>query len=82
MAKKAAKASKKAPKKAPAEEIYLDPAQDKALNLVDKSAKVRAALEQEVGMAVSKAVRKVMKDNKIDLTLVQAGLLSEIWFGE
>jgi len=82
MAKKTAKSSKKAPKNPPAEEILLTPAQDKALKLVDKSAKTRVALEQEVGEAVSKAVRKVMKDNKIALTLAEACVLAEIWFGD
>lgn len=82
MAKKTAKSSKKATKKAPAEQIYLDPTQDKAVTLVEKSAKIRAELEEAVGLAASKAVRKVMKDHKINLTPAQADVLTAIWFGE
>jgi len=81
-AKKTAKATKKTTKQAPAEQIYLDPPQDKAVRLVDKSAKVRAELEQAVTAAAAKAVRKVMKDHEISLTAAQADLLTAIWFGD
>lgn len=64
------------------EEIILDPIQDKALRLVDKSAKVRAELELAVTQAAVKAVRKFMKQHKIDLTPAQAVVLTSIWFGE
>ena len=64
------------------EEIILDLIQDKALRLVDKSAKVRAELEQAVSQAAARAVRKCMKDHKIDLTPAQATVLTSIWFRE
>jgi 16S rRNA G966 N2-methylase RsmD len=81
-AKKAAPATKKTAKQAPAEQVYLDPPQDKALRLVDKSAKVRAELEQAVTAAAAKAVRKLMKDHNIPLTPAQADLLTAIWFSD
>jgi hypothetical protein len=64
------------------EQIALSPAQDKALKMVDKSAKVRAELEEAVSLAITKAVRKCMKDNKIELTLPEVSVLASIWFGE
>jgi hypothetical protein len=85
MAKKSAakesKATKKSTKKAAAE-IVLDPCQDKALRLVDKSAKVRGELEQAVTEAASKVVRKVMKAHDINLTPAQADMLTTIWFAD
>jgi len=84
MAKKRA-AAKRAPstkRKARKEEIVLDPIQDKALKMVDKSAKLRAELERTVTMAAIKAVKKVMKDHGISLTMAQAMVLTSIWFGE
>jgi hypothetical protein len=81
-AKESAKSTKKASKQAPAEQIYLDPPQDKAVRLVDKSAKVRSELEQAVTLAAAKAVRKVMKDHDILLTSAQADVLTTIWFAD
>ena len=64
------------------EELVLAPGQDKSLKLVEKSAKVRAELEGAVTLAITKAVRKCMKDNKIELTLPEASMLAAIWFGD
>jgi hypothetical protein len=80
--KRAAKETKKGAKSAREEQIILDPDQDKALRLVDKSAKIRAELEGAVSLAAAKAVRKVMKDHGISLTPAQTTLLTSIWFGE
>jgi len=76
------KAPKKGKKQPPVEQIDLDPPQDKAVRLVDKSARVRAELEQAVTAAAAKAVRKVMKDHNIHLTAAQADVLTAIWFGD
>ena len=81
-AKKSAKTTKKAETKAQDERIVLSPDQEKALKLVDKSAKVRGELEQAVTLATAKAVRKCMKENKIELTPPEANELAAIWFGE
>ena len=81
-AKKSAKSTKTATKSTPEEQIILDPDQDKALRLVDKSAKIRVELEQAVTLAATKAARKVMKDHGISLTPSQTSLLASIWFGE
>jgi hypothetical protein len=82
--KRAAKksAAKKRTKSAPEEQIVLDPDQDKALRLVDKSAKICAELEGAVSQAAAKAVRKVMKDHGISLTPAQTAVLTSIWFSE
>ena len=81
-AKKAATTTKKAEPKAEVEEIVLGPNPRKALKLVEKSAKVRAELEEAVMVAVDNTVRKVMKANKIELTPSEANILTTIWFGE
>ncbi len=73
---------KKGAKSAREDQIILDPAQDKALRLVDKSAKIRAELEGAVSLAAAKAVRKVMKDQGISLTPTQTTVLTSIWFGD
>ena len=80
--KRAPKKTKKGAKSAREEQIILDPDQDKALRLVDKSAKIRAELEGAVSLAAAKAVRKVMKDHGISLTPAQTTVLTSIWFGE
>jgi hypothetical protein len=80
--KRAAEKTKRGTKSAREEQIILDPDQDKALRLVDRSAKVRAELEGAVSLAAAKAVRKVMKDHGISLTPPQASVLTSIWFGE
>ncbi len=80
--KRAAKKTKKGTNIAREEQIILDPDQDKALRLVDKSAKIRAELEGVVSLAAAKAVRKVMKDHGISLTPSQTSVLTSIWFGE
>lgn len=82
MAKK--KSSKKAPKKAESqdEQMLITPDQEKALKLVEKSARVRNELEQAVGLAITRAVRKCMKENRIELTAPEAGDLAGIWFGD
>ena len=80
--KRAPKKTKKGAKSAREEQIILDPEQDKALRLVDKSAKIRAELEEVVSLAAAKAVRKVMKDHGISLTPAQTTVLTSIWFGE
>ncbi len=83
MAKKRA-AAKKAPsaEKSVMEEALFDPTPAKALRMVDTSAKLRAELERAVTMAAIKAVRKVMKDHGISLTMAQAMVLTSNWFGE
>ena len=81
-AKKATTTTKKAEPKSEGEEIILGPNPKKALKLVDKSAKVRAELEQAITIAVDGAVRRVMKANKIELTPSEANILAMIWFGE
>ena len=81
-AKKSVTSTKKVTKQRPEEQIILDADQDKALRLVDKSAKIRAELEQAVMLAAAKVVRKVMKDHGISLTPPQASVLTSIWFAE
>lgn len=81
-AKKAAKTTKKTGKKTQDVQIVLSPNQDKALKLVDKSAKVCGELEEAVKLAVAKAVRKCMKEHGIELTTPEASLLMSIWFEE
>jgi hypothetical protein len=81
-ATKTAKTTKQTPSKTQDEQIVLGPAQDKALKLVDKSAKVRAELEKAVMLAAAKAVRKCMKEHNIELTGPEAAVLTSIWFGE
>jgi anthranilate/para-aminobenzoate synthase component II len=81
-AKKAAQTTEKAGKKAQDEQIVLGPGPKKALRLVDKSAKVRAGLEDAVTAAITKAVRKCMKENGIELTSLEGNVLATIWFGE
>jgi hypothetical protein len=81
-ATKVTKATKKSEEKTQDEEVVLSPAQEKAIKLVEKSAKVRGDLEQAVGLAIVKAVRKCMKENSIDLTLPEADEMAAIWFGE
>jgi hypothetical protein len=81
-AKKTAARSKRTETKPEEEQIVLGPNATKALRLVDKSAKARAELEEAVTLALAKVVRKVMKDNKIELTPSEADVLSAIWFGD
>lgn len=80
-AKQAPKTTKKINKKVQDEQIVLSPAQDKAFLLVDKSAKVRAELEAAVVVAVTNAVRKVMKNHDISLSALESADLAAIWFG-
>ena len=80
--KKAAPTTKKAEPKQEGEEIVLGPNPKKALKLIEKSAKVRAEVEDAVMVAVDNAVRKVMKANKIELTPSEANILASLWFGE
>jgi alpha-D-ribose 1-methylphosphonate 5-triphosphate diphosphatase PhnM len=81
-AKKSAPATKKRAEQCHEEQIVLDPEQDKALRLVDRSAKIRAELEGAVTTAAAKAVRKVMKDHGIALNPAQTSVLTTIMFGE
>ncbi len=81
-AKKPTTTTKKAEPKPEGEEIVLGPNPRKALKLVEKSAKVRAELENAVMVAEDNTVRKVMKANKIELTPSEANILASIWFGE
>lgn len=81
-AKKATGKAKKTEKKSQGGQLVISPDQEKALKLVDKSAKVRDELEQAVGLAIAKVVRKVMKDHNISLTPPEASELTAIWFGE
>lgn len=81
-ATKSAKPSDKPAKQIPEEEIVLDAVQDKALRLVDRSAKICAELEDAVSQAATRAVRKCMKEHGIELTASQAAVLTSIWFGE
>jgi hypothetical protein len=81
-AKKATTTTKKGESKPEVEEIVLGANPKKALKLVEKSAKVRAELEEAIMVAVDSTVRKVMKANKIDLTPSEASILAMIWFGE
>ncbi len=81
-AKKAAKTTKTTEKQVHVEEIVLSPGQDKAIRLVEKSAKVRGELEEAVKLAATKVVRKCMKDHGIQLTAPEATLLMTFWFEE
>jgi hypothetical protein len=81
-AKKATTTTKRTAPKPEGEEIVLGANPKKALKLVEKSAKVQAELEEAVTLAVDNTVRKVMKANKIELTLSEANILASIWFGE
>jgi hypothetical protein len=78
----AKKAPETTPKASQEEQIVLGPVQEKALKLVEKSARVRGDLEEAVSLAIIKAVRKCMKDNKIALTPDEADDLAAIWFGD
>jgi hypothetical protein len=82
VAKKTAHSTKTAAEKTHDEPIILDSDQDKALRLVDRSAKVRAELEKAVTLAAAKAVRKVLKDHGISLSPAQTSVLTSIWFTE
>jgi len=82
VAKKTAQTTKKRSQKTPDEPIILDSDQDKALRLVDRSAKVRAELEKAVTVAAAKAVRKVLNDHGISLSPAQTSVLTSIWFTE
>jgi hypothetical protein len=62
--------------------IEIGPAEEKALNLVDRSAKVRDALEQEATAAISKTVRKVFKDHGVALTAAEAATVAVVLFSE
>ena len=81
-AKKTTETTTKAETKAQSEQIVLGPDSNKALKLIDKSAKVRAELEQAVTLAAAKAVRKVMKNHGITLTPPEASEITSILFGE
>lgn len=76
------KAAKKARKAEHVHEFQLDPIEEKAFRLAHSSAKVQRALEEAVTVALSKAVRKVFKDNRIDLTPAQATNMAMILFGD
>ncbi len=65
--KENATSTKKGAKRAGEEQLILDPAQDNALTLVDGSAKNRAELERTVALAVTKTVRKLMRDHGVPL---------------
>jgi len=81
-AKKASSAkAASAPKNPPVEgeEVVLDPLQEKALRLVDRSAKVRKELEDALAAAAAKVVRKVLKGHGIALSPAQADLLMVLW---
>ena len=78
----AKKITKKAEPKPEGEEIVLGANPKKALKLVEKSAKVRAELEDAITVAVDNTVRKVMRANKIELTPSEANILATLWFGE
>lgn len=82
VAKKAAKTTKKVEKNVQEEEVVLAPSQQKALQLVDKSAKIRSGLEQAVVLAAAKAVRKFFREQNVELTPAQATDLTSILFGE
>lgn len=75
-------ASKKTDKQPVEQQLPLSPEQEKALKLVDRSAKVRTELEQAVIAAAVKAARKVMAGQGIALTAKQADELTSIWFGD
>lgn len=88
--KKKAPPKKKAPAKkppkaqeaAPVQEFQMDPVEEKAFRLAHSSAKVQRALEEGVTVALSRTVRKVFKDNRIDLTPAQANNMAMILFGD
>jgi hypothetical protein len=85
-AKKAtgAKAAKKkaAPAKSETVEIELDEVEATAIELVHASSKVCDELEKAVTSAVSQAVRKVFKENKVSLTTEQAQKVALLLFGD
>lgn len=85
--KKAApkKAAKKAPQAQETEHVHefqLDPVEEKAFHLAHSSAKVQRALEEAVTDALARAVRKVFKDNRINLSPAQANNMAMILFGD
>jgi hypothetical protein len=80
--KKAAKKARKADEAEHVHEFQLDPVEEKAFRLAHSSAKVQRALEEAVTAALSKTVRKVFKDNRIDLTPIQATNMAMILFGD
>jgi hypothetical protein len=81
-AKMTAKMTKKTETKPQEEQIVLGANAEKALKLIDKSAKVCDEIEETVSLAVAKALQKVMKANKIELTAAEADLLAGILFGD
>jgi len=64
------------------EEIALDPVEEKALDLVQSSAKVQQALEDAAMESLSKAVRKVFKDHKVSLNPSQAKKIALVLFAD
>jgi hypothetical protein len=80
-AKKTAK-KKAAPAKTEPIEIELDEVEATAIELVHASSKVCDELEKAVTSAVSEAVRKVFKQNKVSLTTVQAEKVALLLFGD
>jgi hypothetical protein len=79
-----AKAAKKkaAPAKTEPIEIELEEVEATAIELVHSSSKVCDELEKAVTSAVSQAVRKVYKQNKVSLTTEQAEKVALLLFGD
>jgi hypothetical protein len=64
------------------EEIELDDSEQKAVDLVLDSDAMRDSLENEVGTAVTLAVRKVCKAHGAPLTAAQAQNVAIVLFGD
>ena len=84
---KKAPAAKPAKKKAPAKksaevELVLEPAEEKALDLVEKSKRVCKDLEEEVTKAISGAVATVFNGHGVSLTPRQAKNIALLLFGD
>lgn len=84
---KKAPAAKPAKKKAPAKksaepELVLDAAEEKALDLVEKSKRLCKDLEVAVTESISQAVGKVFKDHGVTLTAAQAKNIALLLFGD
>ncbi len=87
MAKKTTKSATKAKKKAPAKKveritIELDAVETEAFELAHSSVEVRTELEDAVTLAMSQAVRKVLKQHRISLTSSQAQEVALLLFGD
>ena len=91
MAKKKAATKRAAQKSAPVshdhehehdQEIELDPTEEQAFRLAQKSRPFRDEMETAVTVAISKTVRKVFKGHGVALSAEQAEKMAMILFGD